>query len=138
MSIRSRFFNFLFPPSPWRGCHAPTEYQRMADYERRVVKYWLDFYEQRAKEWERLEGVAQSFDARATVRPAFRPRLPQDRNVLPFHRHSITLQSPAHLAGIIEEKRSYDHQARSEGGSSETGSNGSNAGSGNRSSESES
>jgi hypothetical protein len=80
------FLKFLFaPPSPWRGCQPPTEYQRMAAYERRLGKYWLDHYEQKAQEWERLERVSKDFDARATVRPAFKPKLPNE-NVLPFQR----------------------------------------------------
>jgi hypothetical protein len=70
----------LFPPSRWQGCHAPTEYERMAAYERRLGEH-------KASQWMRNERVAQAFDARAAVQPKVTPKLPSD-NVLKFKRKS--------------------------------------------------
>lgn len=73
-----RLLRFLFPPSQWEGCHAPTAYERMALYERRLGEH-------KAQQWMRNERIAQVFDQRATVRQKFTPKLP-DENVLPFRR----------------------------------------------------
>lgn len=75
----SRLLRFLFPPSRWSGCHAPTDYERLAAYEKRLGEY-------KAAQWLRNERIAQTFDARTSqsVRPKFTPKLPND-NVLKFH-----------------------------------------------------
>jgi hypothetical protein len=76
-----RFLRFLLaPPSRWSGCHQPTDYERLAAYERRLGEH-------KAAQWLRNERVAQAFDARTSesVRPKFTPKLP-DENVLPFRR----------------------------------------------------
>ncbi len=72
--------NLLCPPSRWSGCHAPTDYERMAAYERRLGEH-------KASKWMRNERVAQAFDARTSesVRPKITPKLPEE-NVLPFRR----------------------------------------------------
>lgn len=75
------FLRALFaPPSRWRGCHAPSQYERLAEYERRLGEY-------KAQVWLRNERVAQAFDARTSqsVRPKFTPMLP-DGNVVQFRR----------------------------------------------------
>ena len=76
----NRLLRFLFPPSRWQGCHAPTDYERLADYEIRLGKH-------KAAQWLRNERIAQAFDARTSesVRPKYEPKLP-DGNVLKFRR----------------------------------------------------
>jgi hypothetical protein len=80
MSLLTRLSRFLFPPSRWQGCHAPTEYERLAAYERRLGEH-------KAQQWIRNERIAQVFDSATAqrVRPKFNPKLP-DENVLPFRK----------------------------------------------------
>jgi hypothetical protein len=73
-----RLLRFLFPPSPWKGCHAPTAYERMAAYERRLGEH-------KAQNWMRNERIAQVFDSRATVQAKVAPKLPAD-NVVKMRR----------------------------------------------------
>lgn len=74
-----RFLKNLFlPPSRWQGCHAPTDYERMASYERRLGEY-------KAQQWMRNQRLAQAFDARATVQVKVSPKLPSD-NVIRLRR----------------------------------------------------
>jgi hypothetical protein len=75
-----RFLRFLFaPPSRWNGCHQPTDYERLAAYERRLGEH-------KANQWLRNERIAQAFDARTSesVRAPFQPKLPND-NVVQFN-----------------------------------------------------
>ncbi len=76
MTIAQRLWRFLFPPSRWQGCHAPTDYERLADYERRLGEH-------KAAQWMRNERIAQVFDARTAegVRQPFTPKLPSDNVV---------------------------------------------------------
>jgi hypothetical protein len=70
----------FFPVSRWSQCHAPTDYERLAAYERRLGEH-------KAQQWLRNERIAQVFDSRtaSSVRPKFSPKLP-DGNVLQFRR----------------------------------------------------
>jgi hypothetical protein len=80
MTIAQRLWRFLFPPSRWQGCHAPTAYERLADYERRLGEH-------KAAQWIRNERIAQVFDSRTSesVRRKFTPKLPSD-NVVSIRR----------------------------------------------------
>lgn len=66
--------SLLFPPSPWRQCHVPTNGERLAQYERRLGEH-------RAQQRLRDERMAQAIDARAIVRPVVTPKLPADNVV---------------------------------------------------------
>lgn len=78
-----KLLRFLFPPSRWNGCHAPTDYERLASYERRLGEH-------KAQQWMRNERVSQAFDyvAATRVRPKFKPKLP-DENILQFRRKKV-------------------------------------------------
>jgi hypothetical protein len=78
MTLWQRFNRFLFPPSKWSGCDAPSDYDRLAAYEIRLGQH-------KAKQWLRNQRIAQVFDSRATVQPKVTPKLPND-NVLKFKR----------------------------------------------------
>lgn len=71
------FLRALFLPRPgMAGCTPPTEAERLAAYERRLGEH-------KALERLRQARVAQLLDERAAVRPVIRPKLPEDRKVIP-------------------------------------------------------
>jgi len=80
MKLLQRLSWLFFPPSRWQGCHTPTDYERLATYERRLGEY-------KAQQWLRNERIAQVFDqaTASRVKSAFTPKLP-DENILPFRR----------------------------------------------------
>ena len=73
-------FQFLLHPTKMAEYTPPTDYERLASYERRLGEY-------KAQQWLRNGRIAQVFDARTAekVRQPFYPRLPQD-NVVQLRR----------------------------------------------------